>query len=114
MMALTVGSINVISIVAKDRRVAVFDKINKYNTDVVCFQECGVMCDPSADWSWGPSVWTLACMSKSEGVGVVVRNPNVKIVMHEVIIPGRVQVMTLDFLGQHVRLKWLCPCCEKG
>lgn len=104
MMALTVGSINVRSIVARDRRVAVFEEISKYNVDLVCLQECGEMGDPSSDWSWGPSVWAPACVSRNEGVGVAVKNLNVKLVSHEIVIPGRLQIVTVDFLGQQVRV----------
>lgn len=112
-MALTIGSINVRSIVAKDRRVAVFDEVSKYNLDVVCLQECGITSDPSAEWSWGPSVWAPACVSRSEGVGVVVNNANVKIVSHEIIIPGRLQIVTLDFLGTGVRVMNVYAPAEK-
>lgn len=105
LMALTICSINVRSVRSGWRRAAVFDSLSECKADILCLQECGVERVPdSHEWRHGGSAWSLACITKCEGVGVLIKNPQVVMVAQEVIVPGRLLLVVLEYAGCRFRL----------
>lgn len=105
LMALTVSSINVRSVRSGWRRAAVFDKLSECRADVLCLQECGVERVPEPhEWRYGGSAWSPACVSRCEGVGILIKNPQVVMVSQEVIVPGRLLLVILEYVGCRFRL----------
>lgn len=93
-MAMTIISVNVKSVKSRWLRDAVLQELGDVNADVFCLQECGVDRWPGVD------EFSSACESQSEGVRILVKNPNIKIISHEVVISGR--VLVVHYLGVKV------------
>lgn len=56
------------------------------------------------EWEHGESVWPLTNASRNEGIGVLVKNKDIKIRSYEVVVPGRMLICMLDCRGRDVRV----------
>lgn len=104
-MVLTISTINVRSINSAWRRRAVFDELKNLDVDVFCLQECCVEYDPEqSEWGFGSCVWSPLCESRNEGVGVLCKNKDIKILSYECIVPGRLLLCHMEHQGTKFRL----------
>lgn len=66
---------------AGHRNAVIMDYMCTINADIICLQECGIEhLSGIKDWRKGAAVWAPSRTSKSEGVGVLVNNGNIKII----------------------------------
>lgn len=73
--------------------------------DIICLQECGIEnLSGIKEWQKGVAVWAPSSTSRSEGVGVLINNPNLKVMSYEEVIPGRCLSVILDYLGEQLRV----------
>lgn len=104
-MALIVAKLNVRSLKSGVRRALIMDYLESVKADIICVQECGVEdLHGVTKWRKGVAVWTPCCESRSEGVGVLIKNEDVKVIAYEEVVPGRCLAVTLEYENGKLRL----------
>lgn len=83
---------------------------------VICVQECGVEdLHGITKWGKGVAVWTLCYEMRLEGVGVLIKNDNVKVLSYEEVVPGRCLSVMLEYENERLRLfNCYAPADKRG
>lgn len=104
-MSLTVASLNVRGVGSTYRRSAILQHLKGLKCDIILLQECALKWPPkSNEWSFDPSVWSVRGESKNEGLGILIKNNLIKLTSHTVLVPGRLLLCNLEFMGHKIRL----------
>ena len=104
-MALTVSTLNVRSVRSTVRAQTVLSFLTTVKSDVFLLQECSLPFLKSYQewekkWPHGPSIWSGSNSNRSDGVAVLIKNPQVQVKGSTVVIDGRALLTQLTFLGK--------------
>lgn len=113
-IALVICSMIVRSIGSVFLRAAVLNELAKVDCDVLCLQECGLLNTPGHDeWSHRPAVWSSATENRNEGVGVLFKNPSVRVLSTEEVLAERILCVKFMFWEEYFKLICLYTPAQK-
>lgn len=106
---LTVTTVNVRSIQDHKKRADVFSHISSLKSDIICIQECNLphqqhYTELQQEWRFGGSVWSGSNIARADGVAILLRNPNIKIISTSTPVPGRLITATLKVNNSIVKI----------
>lgn len=109
LMALTVASINVRSLISPVRCLSIFDFLSNMEADVFFLQECWLPYMENyktfeEKWSYGCSVWSGCNENKSGGIGILFKNKGIEIKNVKILVDGRALVVKIVYLEQEFLL----------
>lgn len=108
-MAFSVISINVRSVYGDLRSVAVLDYLKSVEADIVCVQECGIPFNVNwkkleERWGCGETMWSGSNENRNDGVGILIKNRNIRVMRKTVLVDGRAISMSFSFLDKEFNL----------
>lgn len=118
-MTLTFSTLNVRGLKSLTRAHMVLSFLSTLPVDMFLLQECALPFQQSYKqwediWPHGPSFWSGSNLNKSDGVALLIKNPQILVKGSTVIRDGRILLALLSFLGKDFKVVNIYGHSEKN